>query len=124
MNLKVKVKDQIIHIFLEGTLNDDRAEEFTKWADQVHQTILDVQKETRSQVRILTDASRVKSVSKKIMGIYNDLLKKDFPFVYKSATFGSKTDVMATLATLSITSDRSNFQQFRTKEEALRWLMQ
>ena len=124
MTLGIKVQDYILQLNLEGALSDNQGSEFQKWADQVHQTLLDLQKATRSKVRILTDAGKIESIGDKIMAIYNDLLRKDYPLVYRSATYGSKPEIMATLSTLSITSGRPNFQHFKTKEEALNWLMQ
>ena len=122
--LKISVDGDIIHLTLEGELKDENLPEFKRWADNVHQTVLDFHKKSEQKVRFLTDASKLESMSEKIMNVYGELLKKDLPYVHRSATFGAKLNVLAQLTTLMIISHRPNFQHFKTKEEAVNWLME
>lgn len=122
MTLKMDLQGDTINLFLEGQLGDDNLAKFKKWADEVHQAVLDFHQKTGQKVKFLTDASKIESIGEKVMEVYSDLLKKDLPYVYRSATFGAKIDILIALTTLMVTSNRVNFQHFKTKEEAMTWL--
>lgn len=116
-------KDNIIHLLLDGHLTKTYLEEFKKWADEVYETMLRAYKESGdTKVRFLTNATHLEALDEEIMEVYTDLLKKDTPYVHRSATFGASKDSMTWLVAVMTASGRTNFKHFATREEALAWL--
>ena len=114
----------LIRLTVGGKLIALHRDELQTWADQVYKTVLDLYKHTGQKVNFLTDLTRLEVIDSDCMDIYADLLKKDLPFVQKSATFGSNITILTAFSTLAVISDRTNFRHFATREEAMDWLME
>lgn len=117
-------KNNIIHLTPAGDFTKADVKKFKKWAENVHQTMLDVYKKTDKKVRFLTDASGLESMDEEVIEIYTDLLIRDLPYVYRSATFGASRTMLLWLATIMVESNRPNFQHFKMKGGAMEWLME
>jgi len=113
----------LIRLKVGGKLTALHRDELQKWADRVYATVLDLYKHTNQKVNFLTDLTKLEVIVPECMDIYADLLKKDLPFVEKSATFGSSIAILTAFSTLTVVSGRTNFRHFTTREEAMDWLM-
>lgn len=115
-------EDKIIHLLLDGKLTKEHLAEFQAWADKVYETMLRVREETGQNVKFLTNVTHLEALDEEVMKVYADLLKKDTPYVYRSATFGASKDALTWLVAVMTASGRKNFKHFQTREEALAWL--
>ncbi len=114
----------LIRLKVGGKLTAPHKVELQKWADKVYATVLDLYKHTGQKVNFLTDLTQLEVIDTDCMDVYADLLKKDLPFVEKSATFGSSVVILAAFSTLAVISGRPNFRHFATREQAMDWLME
>ncbi len=114
----------LIRLKVGGKLTAKYRVELQTWADQVYAMVLDLYKHTGQKVNFLTDLTQLEVIDMECMDIYAALLKKDLPFVEKSATFGSSVVILTAFSTLSVISDRTNFRHFATREQAMDWLME
>lgn len=121
-SLKISVDNNIIYLTLGGAITKDYINEFKAWTAKIHQTVLDLHKKTGEKVKFLTDVTALDSMDKKILDDFIELLKFNKPYVYKSATFGGKLNALILLTITSVYSDRADFQHFKNKEEAEKWL--
>lgn len=116
--------ENLIRLTVNGKLIAPYKDQLQTWADQVYETVQDLYKRTGQKVKFLTDLTKLEVIDPESMDIYADLLKKDLPFVNRSATFGSSVDILIAFSTLSVVSGRTNFRHFATREEAVDWLME
>ena len=117
-------KNNIIHLTAAGNFTKADMKKFKKWAEDVHQTLLDVYRKTGKKIRFLTDASELESMDEEVVEVYKNLLIRDLPYVYRSATFGASRAMLLWLATMMVESNRPSFQHFTTKGDAVEWLME
>ncbi|MDP3999015.1 MAG: hypothetical protein Q8P76_00265 [bacterium] len=114
----------LLRITLAGKMTTLHKDEVRKFTDQVYTAVQELYKRTGQKVNFLTDLKGLEVIEPEVMDVYSELLKKDLPYVNKSATFGSSVMILEAFATLSVLSARSNFRHFATREEALEYLFE
>lgn len=115
--------EMLLHITLSGRIKGIHKDRVQAFAKKVYATLVDSYQKTGSKVKFLTDLSKLEAVDENFLEIYADLLQKDLPYVSKSATFGSRINILTAFSTLTIVSNRENFRHFATRSEAMDWLM-
>lgn len=113
-----------MRITLSGKMTTLYKDEVRKFTDQVYAAVRELYTRTGQKINFLTDLRGLEVIEPEAMEIYSELLKKDLPFVNKSATFGSSVMILEAFATLSVLSSRTNFRHFATREEALEYLFE
>src|SRR4030042_2340872 len=114
--------NNIIHLKLEN-LTSERLDELKMWAEKVGKTVLDVYNRTGEKVRAIVDVTDVKKYDSESFLILAELLKNNARYIFKTATFGGDDYILAAQDALLAFSGRTNFKAFRTKGEALDWLI-
>jgi hypothetical protein len=115
--------EMLIHITLAGKISLHHKEQLQAFADKVYTLVIDSYQKTGNKVKFLTNLTNLEAVDETFLDIYAELLKKDLPYVSKSATYGSRISILTAFSTLTIISGRMNFRHFVTREEAMDWLM-
>lgn len=113
----------LIHITLAGTITAEYKDQIQGFTDKVYSTLVDSYQKTGAKVKFLTNLSNLDNVDDAFLDIYSELLRKDLPYVSKSATYGARITILTAFSTLSILSGRTNFRHFVSREEAMDWLM-
>ncbi len=113
----------LIHITLAGNISSLNKEQIKSFTDNVYATVVDSYQKTGAKVKFLTNLSRLDNVDDTFLDIYGELLRKDLPYVSKSATYGARITILSAFSTLSVLSGRTNFRHFVSREEAMDWLM-
>lgn len=115
--------EMLLQVTLAGKITGVYKDQIQGFADKVYAMVVDSYQKTGSKVKFLTNLSNLETVDDTFLDIYAELLKKDLPYVSKSATFGSRITILSAFSTLTVLSGRMNFRHFVSREEAMDWLM-
>lgn len=115
--------DGVIYLVAGGRLTNEHVDEFTAWCERV-KSMIDMQaKRGRSPVLIYADASRVICFETKPVKALRTLFDHDKQYSLKTAIVGAKPMTRMMVDAAISLSGRTNIKQFRTKDEALSWLL-
>ncbi len=114
---------KVIKASLGGTFTAEDTTLLSEWAKGLNSSIKELSKDNGHSVCILIDISNLETyTSPEIVTLLADLMKKDNPYVYKTATFGGNYTHEMTQGVISGLSNRDNIKNFKNESEALEWL--
>jgi hypothetical protein len=120
---KVEIEENNI-IYLK--LEDLTAKEFADlrtWADKVRRMIIALYNKTGEKVRTLVDITDIKKYDSGAYLILAELMRDNERYTLKTATFGGDDYIISAQDILLALSGRTNLRNFKTKEEAINWLI-
>jgi hypothetical protein len=122
--LEVSVGAQdIVHITIGGELSADKVPLFKEWTPKVNETIKNLSQKKGDKVLCLVDIASLTQYDPQILVELATLMKSNEPYVLRSATFGGSTYMVMAEDIVIALSGRKNLKAFKTKEEALDWLV-
>lgn len=114
---------KVIKASLGGTFTAEDTALLSEWAKGLNSSIKELSKDNGHSVCILIDISNLETyTSPEIVTLLADLMKKDNPYVYKTATFGGNYTHEMTQGVISGLSNRDNIKNFKNEAEAVQWL--
>lgn len=114
---------KVIKASLGGTFTAEDTTLLSEWAKGLNSSIKELSKDNGHSICILIDISNLETyTSPEIVTLLADLMKKDNPYVYKTATFGGNYTHEMTQGVISGLSNRDNIKNFKTESEAVEWL--
>jgi hypothetical protein len=114
---------KVIKASLGGTFTAEDTTLLSEWAKGLNSSIKELSKDNGHSICILIDISSLETyTSPEIVTLLADLMKKDNPYVYKTATFGGNYTHEMTQGVISGLSNRDNIKNFKNEAEALEWL--
>lgn len=120
---KVEVdENNIIHLKLGDLISKD----FTVlriWTNKVKRTVITLYNKTDKKVRTLVDITDIKRYDAEAYLILSKLMQDNEQYTFKTATFGGDEYIIAAQDILLALSGRTNLKNFKTKEEAINWLI-
>lgn len=120
---KVEVdENNIIHLKLGDLISKD----FTVlriWTNKVKRTVITLYNKTDKKVRTLVDITDIKKYDAEAYLILSKLMQDNEQYTSKTATFGGDEYIIAAQDILLALSGRNNLKNFKTKEEAINWLI-
>lgn len=122
LNVSVGAED-IIHIVLGGDLTSENMHKFAEWIFNVKDTVESVYKKHSKRVLCLVDISDVEKYDPSVVTQLAQMMKENEPFVLRTATFGGSSYMVMAEDVVIALSGRKNLKAFKTKEEALDWLL-
>ena len=120
---KVEVDENGI---LNLKLGDLTSRDFTIlriWTDKVRRTIITLYNKTDKKIRTLVDITDIKKYDAEAYSILTELMQNNKQYTLKTATFGGNDYIIAAQDILLALSGRTNMKNFKTKEEAINWLI-
>ncbi len=123
LNVSVGAKE-IVHIEIGGTLTAPNLSKLTEWTTKVQETIQDLFHKNNKKVLCLVDISSVEKYDPEVITRLAQLTKENEPYVKKTATFGGGSYLVMAEDVIIALSGRKNLKAFKTKDEALDWLLE
>lgn len=125
-NMKLSCRvgpDKVIYITAVGKINNENVAIFVEWAEHLKHLMAEVA-QGGGIVRVCTDLSGVEHFESKPIAPLRELLEYDKQYNMKSAIVGASFFMKNLMNAVIEFTGRTNVRQFRTKEEALDWLLQ
>jgi len=120
---KVEVdENDILHLKL-GDLTSKELADLRVWADKVRRMIVALYNKTGKEVLTLVDITDIKKYDAEAYSILTELMQNNKQYTLKTATFGGNDYIIAAQDILLALSGRTNMKNFKTKEEAINWLI-
>jgi len=120
---KVEVdENDILHLKL-GDLTSKELADLRTWADKVRKMIVVLYNKTGKEVLTLVDITDIKKYDAEAYSILTELMQNNKQYTLKTATFGGNDYIIAAQDILLALSGRTNMKNFKTKEEAINWLI-
>jgi len=120
---KVEVdENDILHLKL-GDLTSKELADLRAWADKVRRMIVTLYNKTGKEVLTLVDITDIKKYDAEAYSILTELMQDNKQYTLKTATFGGNDYIIAAQDILLALSGRTNMKNFKTKEEAINWLI-
>ncbi len=123
LELSAEVANEgILCLKMSGDLGKSKIEALKKFSDDVKNITKDLYNENED-LRVLIDASKVHEIDSESLSELYDLMMHNSKFVSKAAVFGANyfTRIIVELA-IHITK-RKNMKIFKTREEAMEYLL-
>lgn len=113
----------VLHASLGGTFTKEDTNLLSEWAEGLNKSIKELKGNSDHSICVLIDITNLETyTSPEIVTLLAELMKKDNPYVYKTATFGGNYTHEMTQGVISSLSNRDNMKNFKTKDEAVEWL--
>ena len=120
---KVEVdENDILHLKL-GDLTSKELADLRTWTDKVRRMIVTLYNKTGKEVLTLVDITDIKKYDAEAYSILTELMQDNKQYTLKTATFGGDNYIIAAQDILLALSGRTNMKNFKTKEEAINWLI-
>lgn len=114
---------KLIRAGLAGSFTKADAKLLSAWATSLNEEVVTVSDGKDASVVILTDIHELGTYDDpKLISILIDLMKNDSPYVYRAATFGGTHLHIMIENVITTMSGRSNLKNFKTEDEALKWI--
>jgi hypothetical protein len=114
---------KLIRTLLAGTLGAEDMKLLGAWAEGLGESIKQSCGGKAQSVCVLVDIHEFERYTDAgVLTILADLMKKDNPYVYRTATFGGNTADEMIEHIIKSMANRQNLKNFKTEEEALKWL--
>ncbi|MDE1940935.1 MAG: hypothetical protein KGI66_02335 [Patescibacteria group bacterium] len=114
---------KLLRAVIGGTLGNSDVPVLSAWAEGLNSSVNSVAGGKKQSVCVLIDIRRMETYSDpQVITILAELMKKDDPFVYKTATYGGTALHQMIEGVIRGMAGRSNLMNFPTESEALRWL--
>ncbi len=125
ITLEVEVgADDVIYLTIGGKITNERFYAFVAWTEKVKKLVREMSVKHPGNVLILSDVSGVSHFESKPITPLRELLNYNKQYPAKSAVIGARDLTRVLLDTVISLTTRVNIRQFKTKEEALLWLME
>jgi hypothetical protein len=117
-------KTMLVRATLGGTLGADSLDILKAWARQLNAAIQTANESVGgTPVCVLVDISTFEIYTDpQVLTVLAELMKKDNPFVRKTATFGGRIDQEMIENIIKGFAGRTNLRNFTTEAEAIAWL--
>jgi len=123
LEVSVGAKD-IVHIEIGGNLTAPNMSKLAEWTEKVKETIQELFHKNNKKVLCMVDISSVEKYAPEVITRLAELTKENEPYVKKTATFGGGSYLVMAEDVIIALSGRKNLKAFKTKEEALDWLLE
>lgn len=114
----------VIYLTVSGKITNERFYAFVAWTEKVKKLVREMSEKHPGNVLILSDVSGVSHFESKPIVPLRELLNYNKQYPAKSAVVGARDLTRVLLDTVISLTSRVNIRQFKTKEEALVWLME
>ncbi len=114
----------VIYLTVSGKITNERFYAFVAWTEKVKKLVREMSEKHPGNVLILSDVSGVSHFESKPIVPLRELLNYNKQYPAKSAVVGARDLTRVLLDTVISLTSRVNIKQFKTKEEALVWLME
>jgi hypothetical protein len=116
------INGNIVHVKISDATDEDGVGTLKTLLEKSHDLTVEIYNNTGDRIRGLIDLSDFTHYSPKVVSIIAEVLKKNRPYVEKTATYGGTPFIRLAQETVYALAGRDNFGAFDTKEEALEWL--
>lgn len=116
-------KEGLVHAVIGGTFGTVELSALKTWTEKLRTDVGSVFRGTGKPVKVLIDIRGLQTYTDpSALTILAELMKKDNPFVYKTASFGGTAGHEIAQDVIKIFAGRSNLRNFKSEEEARAWL--
>ncbi len=116
---------RVIRALLGGRFSAEEIPLLEAWADGLHKSIETEAAGKSRSVCVLMDISGMDTYDDpKVIDILADLMKKDNPYIRKTATWGGNDILEMVEQVVRSMAGRDNIMNFKTEKEALKWLQE
>lgn len=120
---EISPNKKIIRASLGGTFTAEDTALLSEWARGLNESVQELSKNSDHSVCVLIDITKLETyTSPEIVTMLAELMKKDNPYIYKTATFGGNYTHEMTQGVISGLSNRDNMKNFKNEAEAIEWL--
>ena len=114
----------IIYLTVSGKITNERFYAFVAWTEKVKKLVREMSEKHPGNVLLLSEVSGVSHFESKPIVPLRELLNYNKQYPAKSAVVGARDLTRVLLDTVISLTSRVNIKQFKTKEEALVWLLE
>ena len=116
--------DDVIYLTVSGKITNERFYAFVAWTEKVKKLVREMSEKHPGNVLVLSDVSGVSHFESKPIVPLRELLNYNKHYPVKSAVVGARDLTHVLLDTVISLTSRVNIKQFKSKEEALAWLLE
>lgn len=117
------LEEGVLRVSLGSISNTEELEMLRMFCEKLHELVRDTY--TRhGKIKALVDLSSMSIYKPEAINLLVNILKKDEPFVAKTATFGAKAPVALAEEAVQALSGRENYRSFPSEKEARTWLLE